>query len=160
MAEDQSSESIEEGAAAAGSALPEEAQALVCDEILTLANRLILESAEVLRPAGLTHAQYNALRVLREAGEGGLPCSDISRRMITRDPDVTRLHDRLEKGTWIVRERSAADRRTIHARITEEGLQRMAGLDGPVREFLARRFGPLGEHGLLWLHKLLKAVQG
>lgn len=136
-----------------------EVQQSVCAEILALANRLTLEAAELLRPAGLTHAQYNVLRILRQAGEGGLPCSEISRRMITRDPDVTRLLDRLERGKWIVRERPPADRRKVHARISEEGLRLLAGLDAPVRALHARQFEPLGGHGLLWLRKLLKVLQ-
>src|SRR6266478_1928499 len=50
-----------------------------------------------LKEFGLTGTQYNALRILRGAGEDGIPCSDIAERMITRDPDITRLLDRLQK---------------------------------------------------------------
>src|SRR6266567_2660678 len=65
---------------------------------------------EVLKPAGLTPTQYNVLRILRGAGavhaaagrkdgENGpaLACGEIAQRMITRDPDITRLLDRLEQ---------------------------------------------------------------
>src|SRR5215471_12619391 len=50
-----------------------------------------------LKKFGLTGTQYNALRILRGAGAEGLPCSEIGERMITRDPDITRLLDRLQK---------------------------------------------------------------
>ena len=52
--------------------------------------------AELLKPHGLSPTQYNVLRILRGAGDGGAACKDIGARMITPDPDITRLVDRLE----------------------------------------------------------------
>jgi len=68
--------------------------------------------------ADLTPNQYNVLRILRGAPEG-LPCGEIGTRMITRDPDITRLLDRLEKRGLIVRSREAQDRRRVMARIEQ-----------------------------------------
>src|SRR5262245_24239738 len=50
----------------------------------------------VLKPFKLSHSQYNVLRILRGAGPDGLPCQEVAERMISRDPDITRLLDRLE----------------------------------------------------------------
>src|SRR5277367_5978053 len=68
--------------------------------------------AQVLKAEDLSSTQYNVLRILRGAPEG-LPCGEISNRMITRDPDITRLLDRLEKRTLISRTREVTDRRTV-----------------------------------------------
>src|SRR3954463_10320094 len=77
---------------------------------------------EVLKTAGLTATQYNVLRILRgvgavqpvkEAGETALSCGEIAQRMITRDPDVTRLLDRLEQRGLITRCRGQKDRRVV-----------------------------------------------
>ena len=72
---------------------------------------------------GLTGTQYNALRILRGAGPEGLPCSEIGERMITRDPDVTRLLNRLEKRGLVRRTRAHADRRVVRGIITAAGLK-------------------------------------
>ncbi len=83
---------------------------------------------QVLRTEDLSPTQYNVLRILRGAPEG-LLCGEIASRMITRDPDITRLLDRLEKRGLISRCREATDRRTVMARITPEGLELLARLD-------------------------------
>ena len=58
--------------------------------------------SQVLKAEDLSSTQYNVLRILRGAPEG-LPCGEIASRMITRDPDITRLLDRLEKRGLISR---------------------------------------------------------
>jgi DNA-binding MarR family transcriptional regulator len=77
--------------------------------------------AAVLRDYGLSGPQYNALRILRGAGEKGLPCSEVGDRLVSRDPDVTRLLDKLEKRGLVRRKRSSPDRRRVIARLTKAG---------------------------------------
>jgi DNA-binding MarR family transcriptional regulator len=77
---------------------------------------------EFLKPYNLTPSQYNVLRILRGAGPDGLPCSEISERMIARDPDVTRLLDRMEAKDLVRRSRDQKDRRVVTTTITEAGL--------------------------------------
>lgn len=103
---------------------------------------------EALKPYGLTHTQYNALRILRGAGENGATCGEVSERMVTRVPDVTRLLDRLETQGLIARARSDADRRVVRARITSEGLAILSRLDEPVLELHRRQLSHLGDDGL------------
>src|SRR5205823_14395790 len=73
--------------------------------------------AEALKPHGLSETQYNALRILRGAGSHGLACQAIAERMINRDPDITRLLDRLEARNLIQRARSTQARRVLVTRI-------------------------------------------
>jgi DNA-binding MarR family transcriptional regulator len=86
----------------------------------------------VLEPADVTLQQYNVLRILRGAGEGGLPTLLIAERMIERTPGVTRLIDRLERKGWVERARDTNDRRRVWCKITEAGLRVLAPLDEPV----------------------------
>jgi DNA-binding MarR family transcriptional regulator len=109
--------------------------------------------AEWLKTWGLSPTQYNALRILRGAGEEGLACSEIAERMINRDPDITRLLNRLEKRGLTRRCRDSNDRRVIHAYITREGLELLKKLDVPVEEFQKAMLGHVGE-------KKLKALVG
>ena len=110
---------------------------------------------EVLKTAALTLTQYNVLRILRGAGAAGLSCSEVTSRMITKDPDMTRMLDRLEARQLVTRAREATDRRVVTTRITEEGLALLASLDGPVEEHQRRILGPLGDEKLRALASLL-----
>lgn len=71
---------------------------------------------------GITRSQYNVLRILRGVYPEGHPRQEITRRMVDRSPDVTRLIDRLEKGELVERDRTDQDRRLSIARITQKGL--------------------------------------
>ena len=85
--------------------------------------------AEALRPFGVTPAQYNVLRILRGAGPNGLCRHEISDRLLTQVPDVTRLLDRMEAAGLVTRERSTEDRRLVATRITEEGRRLLDRID-------------------------------
>ena len=113
---------------------------------------------KILRAEDLSSTQYNVLRILRGAPEG-LPCGEIAKRMITRDPDITRLLDRLEKRGLITRSREAKDRRTVMTRITGEGLKLLARLDEPVQEAHRKQLGHLGRERLNVLMELLREAQ-
>ena len=76
----------------------------------------------VLKQHGLTGTQYNVLRILRGAGKSGLACSEIGERMVTRDPDITRLLDRMERAGLCTRARDQKDRRVIVVRISSKGM--------------------------------------
>jgi len=86
---------------------------------LMLTSDLLARRLEpVLKAAEISPTQYNVLRILRGAPEG-LACGEIASRMITRDPDITRLLDRLEKRGLVSRCRDNEDRRMVLTRITE-----------------------------------------
>jgi DNA-binding MarR family transcriptional regulator len=108
----------------------------------------------VIKTEDLSSTQYNVLRILRGAPEG-LPCGEIGNRMITRDPDITRLLDRMEKRGLISRCRETKDRRMVMARITPEGLKVVGRLDEPVQAAHRRQLGHLGKQRLRELTELL-----
>jgi DNA-binding MarR family transcriptional regulator len=115
--------------------------------------------AELLKPAGLSAGQYNALRILRGAGKAGLACREIGQRMVTRDPDITRLLDRLEQRGLTARSRESDDRRVITVRITAAGLRLLGKLDGAVARFVARQMGKLDSKRLRALIQALELVR-
>jgi len=118
-----------------------EAQVFVA--LLRVAELLTQDADLLIKGHGLTGTQYNVLRILRGAGPGGLPCRAIGDRMISRDPDMTRLLDRMEKRSLIIRERQTEDRRVIKTRITPAGLEILKKLDTPVDELHKKQFRPL-----------------
>jgi DNA-binding MarR family transcriptional regulator len=123
-------------------------------ELMRATDTLSRGLVRVLKGEGLSATQYNVLRILRGAPEG-LPCGEIASRMITRDPDVTRLLDRLEKRELIARSREAKDRRTVMTRITPGGLKLLVRLDEPVQAAHRKQLGHLGRERLRALAELL-----
>ncbi len=124
--------------------------------ILRTADRLAADLAQRLRAAGLSLSQYNVLRILRGAGEAGLSCREISRRMVTRDPDMTRLLDGLARGRLVKRLRDRGDRRVVTSVLTEAGRKQVAGLDRPVSELLQRQLRHMSPAQLRELNRLLE----
>jgi MarR family transcriptional regulator, organic hydroperoxide resistance regulator len=127
--------------------------------LLKAADSLSQEAEQLVKAAGLTPAQYNVLRILRGAEPDGLLCRGISDRMISRDPDMTRLLDRMEKHKLITRERQKEDRRVIKTRITAEGLKLLKKLDRPVHELHKNQFRHMSPAHLQQLAELLSEVQ-
>jgi DNA-binding MarR family transcriptional regulator len=114
----------------------------------------------VLKGSGLTATQYNVLRILRGAGNAGLACGEVASRMITRDPDLTRLLDRLEGRQLVTRERDGADRRVVTTRITPGGLALLTQLDAPVLAQHRKSLGHMGDEKLRALAQLLDEARG
>jgi len=123
--------------------------------ILKVADSLSQDSEQLIKSAGLTAAQYNVLRILRGAEPEGLACSGIGERMISHDPDMTRLLDRMEKRSLITRQRQKDDRRVVKTHITEEGLVLLKKLDLPIREHHKRKFQHVSQSRLKALEQLL-----
>lgn len=125
-----------------------------------VARGFVQELAVVLRPAGITPEQYHVLRVLRDAGSGGLACSAVAERSVNGDPDVTRLLDRLEKQGWATRARQSTDRRVVMASITAEGERLLEELEEPVTALHARQLEALSARELPALRKSLQKLGG
>ena len=122
------------------------------------ADKLAQQAEQLVKSNGLTGAQYNVLRILRGAEPDGLACSTISERMISHDPDMTRLLDRMEKRNLITRQRQTDDRRVVKTRITSDGLDLLKELDHPVRELHKRQFAHLGNEQVKVLGDLLEEL--
>jgi DNA-binding MarR family transcriptional regulator len=127
--------------------------------LLRTTDVLVRRETELLKSSGLTFSQYNVLRILRGAGPTGLKCADVSERMVTRDPDVTRLLDRLEAQGLAARQRSAEDRRVVTTRITPAGRELLARLDGPTVALLEEQLGHLSRAQLRSLSDLLELAR-
>src|ERR1700730_8570749 len=136
--------------------LPGEDRAFIA--LQKAADKLALQAEQLLKSNGLTGAQYNVLRILRGAEPHGLPCSSIGERMISHDPDMTRLLDRMEKRHLITRQRQSDDRRVVKTRITSGGLELVKKLDSPIRELHKRQFAHMGAARVRSLADLLDEI--
>ena len=105
--------------------------------------------------AELTLQQYNVLRILRGSHPTPLPSGEIAARMIDRDPDVTRLVDRLERRGLVTRIRGRQDRRVVEVGITDKGRKLLNSLDAHVDRMPRSMLGHLGPKKLEQLAVLL-----
>ncbi len=126
--------------------------------VVRMADVLTRSLGDMLGPFRLTISQYSVLQALRGAGEHGLACGEIASRLLARDPDITRLLDRLESRGLVLRRRERPDRRVVRTEITREGLGLLERLDALVEELQARHLGRISNRDLGVLSELLKAA--
>lgn len=127
--------------------------------LMRTADALQTQIEAQLKEFGLTGTQYNALRILRGAGPEGLPCREIGERMITRDPDITRLLNRLEDRGLVERTRARHDRRVIYGKITAAGLKLLRTMDNPIEKHGREILRHVGQEKLKQLIDLLELVR-
>ncbi|HSJ64303.1 MAG TPA: MarR family transcriptional regulator [Gemmatimonadaceae bacterium] len=132
---------------------------LAFDLLLRTASELDQQVAALLRPAAVTPAQYNVLRILRSSSGEGLPCGEVSRRLVRHDPDVTRLLDRLEALGFVARSRDTQDRRVVIARLTDAGSALLDSLGPAIDELHARQFAVLSKAESKTLGELLQRMR-
>jgi DNA-binding MarR family transcriptional regulator len=127
----------------------------------------IIRTAEVLQGAvadflkeyDLSPVQYNVLRILRGAGDAGATCSQIGERLLTRDPDITRLLDRMDARGLLLRERGSEDRRVVITRISPAGLALVDSIDRPLRAMNKSKLGKFEPGALAELITCLERVR-
>jgi len=137
--------------------LPIEVEAFL--NVQLTASRLMAGVATIIKPLGLSTTQYNVLRILRGAGDSGMPCGEVSDRLITRDSDITRLFDRLEKRGFLTRERSDSDRRVVRAKIAQPAIDLLDAIDAPMIELHAKQFAVLTQDEIAKLIDLLEVLR-
>jgi DNA-binding MarR family transcriptional regulator len=137
----------------------ESLEAEVFLNLMRTADALSRRAEDILKLAGISHTQYNVLRILRGAGEQGLCCREVAERMITRDPDITRLVDRLERRGLLTRSRDSKDRRVITVRITAAGRKVLKDLDGPLSEHNRNLLSHMDKGDLRKLIELLEVAR-
>ncbi len=112
-----------------------------------------------LKQFDLTLTQYNVLRILRGAGEHGVTCSQLGERMLARDPDITRLLDRMERRKLVVRKRSDTDRRIVLTMLHSNGDALLNSTQQPLRDLMLAIMGKLGKAELLSLVSALEEIR-
>jgi len=128
--------------------------------IVRTADVMMQALGDVLKPYLLSATQYNVLRILRGAGNDGVSCKEIGKRLLARDPDITRLMDRLEQRGLVLRDRAKEDRRVVTHRLTESGEELVNELQRPIETLHQRCIGHMKPERLRNLIELLEEVRG
>lgn len=112
-----------------------------------------------IKPWGITSTQYNVLRILRGSQPGGLTCSAIGDRMITAEPDITRLLGRLKALKLVKQQRDKRDKRVVWTQISPAGLGLLAEMDPVVQRFPTELFQHLNEEQIETLIQLVELAR-
>ncbi len=128
--------------------------------LLRTADAIRRHFSQVIERHGITLQQYNVLRILRGAGQDGLPTLTIGERMIEQTPGVTRLIDRLEKKGLVTRVPCPKDRRRVYCIISESGTALLEELDEPIDRADAHAVAVLKPADVDSLIDLLDRVRG
>jgi DNA-binding MarR family transcriptional regulator len=135
-----------------------EARAFV--DLFRTCSTFVAQLNDTLRVVDISQPQYNVLRILRGAGAAGLPSGEIGERMVNRDPDVTRLLDRMEARGLVSRARDSADRRVITVYLSDLGREVVDSLDAPIQALHEQQFAHLSKSDLKTLDELLTRARG
>ena len=137
------------------SSLQQEAYLSVVRTSSTLMDRV----EDLLKPYGISATQYNVLRILRGAGQGGLCRNELRDRMLTRMPDMTRLLDRMEDAGLVKRSREQDDRRMVLTQITARGRELLGELERPLTLLHREQLSQVTDDQLRTLIDLLTLVR-
>lgn len=127
----------------------------------------VLRTADCLQRAfqrmsrewGVTNTQYNVLRILRGSHPQGLTCSAIGDRMITAEPDITRLIGRLKALKLVRQRRDRHDRRVVWTQIADAGLELLMQMDPAIQQEPKALLGHLSKEELAELTRLLELAR-
>ena len=128
--------------------------------LLFIGSRILQRLEDVCADHGLTHTQYNVLRILRGVHPEGHPRCEIIARLVSRAPDVTRLLDRLERQGLVERGWSGKNRRLSIARITAKGLALLERVDPAVEAVQHETVGRLPVSGQRELARMCDRMAG
>lgn len=132
------------------------------DEVATTiqwaASELQTHLGKLAKDAGLSLPQFSVLRILHQANDA-LSCSEIAERMIARDPDITRLIDKLQKSGMVSRQRSEQDRRVVRSAITPIGAEVVQRVGTGVNQLHLSVFSPLDDEHLQVMRDRLRRLR-
>ena len=112
-----------------------------------------------IRKWGITSTQYNVLRILRGAQPRGLTCAALGSRMITAEPDITRLLARLKVLKLIRQHRDRSDRRVVWTQISEDGLELLKSMDPLIEQLPHEMLGHISQPELAEFIRLLELAR-
>jgi DNA-binding MarR family transcriptional regulator len=126
--------------------------------VLYTANWIYNKMSANLKPFGLTHEQFNVLRILRGKHPDFMNQKDILSKMVAPNSNLTLIIKKLIDKNLVKVNQSATDKRAYEINLTEDGLLKLEKLD----EFIASNkegFSPLSESEAFHLNALLDKIR-
>ncbi|MFT5421408.1 MAG: DNA-binding MarR family transcriptional regulator [Candidatus Endobugula sp.] len=117
----------------------------IIEEVLVALRRVIratdLHSKHLAKTTGLTTPQILLLQTIRKNGEATI--GQLAKEMSLSQATVTSILDRLEKRNLVFRQRAEADKRKVHAFLTDQATDVLKEAPIPLQQHFAKQFGDL-----------------
>ncbi len=130
------------------------------DDILISIRRITraidLQSKKLVKQTGLTAPQLVVMQAIRKHGQ--VSPSAVAREVALSQATITSILDRLERATLVRRERSATDKRVVHACLTAEGQKRLEEAPELLQAGFLRRYRKLEDWERAMLISALQRV--
>lgn len=126
--------------------------------VLYTANWVYNKMSSNLKPFGLTHEQFNVLRILRGKHPDFMCQKDILARMIAPNSNLTLIVKKLVDKNLIEVNQSSEDKRAYEINITEDGMLKLNELDEYIK-LKKDNFSPLSESEAFHLNALLDKIR-
>jgi DNA-binding MarR family transcriptional regulator len=110
------------------------------------------------KPFDVSKQQYNVLRILRGKYPSATTCGYLKDVMLERNPDITRLCNRLIAKELLARNNNPSNKRSMQIKITQKGLDLLEKMD-PIIDIQAAS-ATLTEEEAETLSILLDKVRG
>lgn len=127
--------------------------------LLFTAAWLNLKLTQVLKPYGLTHQQFNVLRILRGSSPAPMNIREITERMIDKASNASRLVDKLQMKRLVGKASSENDGRQVQVQITDIGIDVVARASDAVMQQLAGNYNLLSEEEAISLSDTLDKLR-
>ncbi len=129
-------------------------------EIIWIFNLIDERISATLRGFGITHVQFNILRLLQSQYPEVISVGEVKKRVLFRTSDVTRLIDRLVNKKLVERSLCEQNRRKMDLKISKEGLELiekiLPGLNRTIDELVGSK---LSEQEAEIVVELLKKIR-
>ena len=109
--------------------------------IMYTGNWLVDNTLKVLKPLGITHQQYNVLKILKGKYPESCAACDIKEVMLDKGSDLTRLIDRLITKGVVTRTVCEENRRKLDIGLTEKGLALVKMIEPKMKRKLIKYCG-------------------
>ena len=86
---------------------------------------------DVLKPFGISHEQFNVLKVLEYHHPRKFSLKEIQSRLMNKTSNATRLVEKLRLKE-LISSKQSEDRRALEIKITRTGLQLVKKIEGPL----------------------------
>lgn len=126
--------------------------------IIFTANAIEDAFKNALKAYGISLPQYNVLRILKGRKHGHATCGDLKDVMLDKNPDITRLCDKLVEKKLILRNNNKTNRRQILLKISEKGIKALDEIN-PMFNLVNINLKTVDDNELLILSDVLDKVR-
>lgn len=117
------------------------------------------QTNQLLKPFGLSHQQFNVLRILRGVFPASANLCHIQCKMLDKMSNATRLVEKLREKGLVTRDLCQENRRKVEIAITQKGLELLEKIDAPLEAYHREMCSRLNEEEAREVNRLMDKMR-